>query len=292
MKLLMWNCRGLGTASAIRSLKDVVSSSSPQIIGLVETKMNNSKWQLIRSILGFQNYFSVSPRGRSGGLATLWRNDIDVTIRYYSFHHIDFTIKHIVEFRATLFYGAPMASQRFNSWNLMRRLSQLSSLPWCIFGDFNEILRYSEASRNATNRMHFINQFKAAVRDCSLSDLGYKGYRYTYSNRRRGFQETRCRLDRALVCQEWRSMFPRATVTHLVAHPDHCPILIQLRSDTKWQNFILRQCGSEILIYLQLLPMLGVLDQIIVVLLSAGCLTLVSVYKIGTGDPLAMLIFS
>ncbi|KAL9675475.1 hypothetical protein QQ045_003677 [Rhodiola kirilowii] len=99
-----------------------------------------------------------------------------------------------VPFRATLFYGALKASLRPRSWDLLRQLKGLSSAPWCIFGDFNEILRFSDTSQNDVRRSSAIAQFRSVVDECNLFDLGFKGYQFTYTNKRQAGAETRCRL--------------------------------------------------------------------------------------------------
>ncbi|CAM8992687.1 unnamed protein product [Rhodiola kirilowii] len=230
MSLVAWNCRGLGNPLAIRALKDVLNTSKSQIIGLVETKATKQRCEVIRARLGFRCCFSVPARGRSGGLALFWNNPDEVSITNFSFYHIDFMVHMTVPFRATLFYGAPRASLRFRSWELLRQLKDLSSAPWCVLGDFNEILSFSETSQNAQRRSGAIAQFRSAVGDCHLGDLGFKGYRFTYSNKRRDAYETRCRLDRVLANPAWRHLYPDALVYHLSTfHSDHSPIQLCLR---------------------------------------------------------------
>ncbi|CAM8921539.1 unnamed protein product [Rhodiola kirilowii] len=230
MSLIAWNCRGLGTPLAIRALKDVINTSKSQIIGLVETKATKKRCEAVRLRLGFKCCFSVPARGRSGGLALFWNNPDEVSICNFSFFHIDFMVHMAIPFRATLFYGAPKASLRRRSWDLLRQLSGLSPAPWCILGDFNEVLNFSEASQNASRRTTAILQFRSAVEDCNLSDLGFKGHQFTYSNRRKADRETRCRLDRALANAPWLQLFPNAVVHHLSTfHSDHSPILLNLR---------------------------------------------------------------
>ncbi|KAL9687823.1 hypothetical protein QQ045_032230 [Rhodiola kirilowii] len=146
-----------------------------------------------------------------------------------------------VPFRATLFYGAPKASLRLRSWDLMRQLKGLSSAPWCIFGDFNEILSFSETSQNAGRRRCAIDQFQNVVNECNLFDLGFKGYQFTYSNKRQAGAETRCRLDRVLATDAWRHLFPDAVVYHLSTfHSDHSPIQLSLLPLRKQRHHIFR----------------------------------------------------
>jgi hypothetical protein len=64
-------------------------------------------------------------------------------------------------------------------------------------------------------------------------DLQFSGLAFTWSNRRLGLANIKERLDRSLCDQEWRCMFPKARVRHLVAPCSyHNPILL----DTHLEN--------------------------------------------------------
>ncbi|KAL9665459.1 hypothetical protein QQ045_020879 [Rhodiola kirilowii] len=96
-------------------------------------------------------------------------------------------------------------------------------------GDFNEILDHADVSKTTSWRSNLINQFRSVVQECGLFDLGFKGSKFTYSNRRMGSEETKCRLDRVLATAEWRRLFPYAKVVHLTTfHSDHVPLQLCL----------------------------------------------------------------
>ncbi|CAM8904273.1 unnamed protein product [Rhodiola kirilowii] len=107
MKILAWNCRGLGSSSAVRALKEVISLSRPLVVGIIETKCGSHRCEAVRIQLGFDCYFVVPARGRSGGLALFWNNITDVDVVSYSGSHIDFRLKHKSVVHITLFYGSP-----------------------------------------------------------------------------------------------------------------------------------------------------------------------------------------
>ncbi|CAM8947828.1 unnamed protein product [Rhodiola kirilowii] len=71
MKSLCWNCRGLGQPRTVRSLADLVRCYKPQVVGLIETKSENGRTEVLRRQLGFDCGFGVDSNGRSGGLA-IW----------------------------------------------------------------------------------------------------------------------------------------------------------------------------------------------------------------------------
>lgn len=57
-------------------------------------------------------------------------------------HFIDFEVdnEQIGRWRYTGFYGCPERNRRRESWEIIRRLADKSTLPWCIIGDFNELM--------------------------------------------------------------------------------------------------------------------------------------------------------
>lgn len=60
-------------------------------------------------------------------------------------------------------------------------------------------------------------------------DLGFIGNTFTWRNNREGLAHIRPRLDRAIVNDRWKTLFPSAIVTHLTApNSDHNPIILNL----------------------------------------------------------------
>jgi len=58
-------------------------------------------------------------------------------------------------------------------------LSNQYAGPWCIFGDFNDIMDDNE-KRGHTSRLRWlINGFRQAVLDAGFSDLPVEGYPFT-----------------------------------------------------------------------------------------------------------------
>lgn len=84
MSCISWNCLGLGRPRAVRALKDLIRPHKPMILGLIETKLKVTEWDLLRVTLGFKCCFAVGSRGCAGGLALLWNNESEVTLKSYS----------------------------------------------------------------------------------------------------------------------------------------------------------------------------------------------------------------
>lgn len=61
-------------------------------------------------------------------------------------NNIDLIIKENlnVSWRLTCFYGFPERERCQSSCDLIRSIASNSQLPWCVFGDFNDILYSSD----------------------------------------------------------------------------------------------------------------------------------------------------
>ncbi|KAL9690658.1 hypothetical protein QQ045_011064 [Rhodiola kirilowii] len=86
----------------------------------------------------------------------------------------------------TLFYGDPTVAKRKFSWELLRRLNTISNLPWIILGDFNEVLSDEEVVGVDPRKLWQMTNFRDVLEDCGLTDLGFKGFPYTFTNGRMG----------------------------------------------------------------------------------------------------------
>ena len=111
MTILVWNCRGIGSALAIRNLADKVRSKDPLLVFLTETKIGESKMKGVRNKLEYTQGISVPSDGQSGGLAMMWKEDSDIRLRSCSHSHLDVEVHSSLApspWRATSFYGHPV----------------------------------------------------------------------------------------------------------------------------------------------------------------------------------------
>jgi hypothetical protein len=128
----------------------------------------------------------------------------------------------------TGYYGYPNGGQRRASWDFLRTLSHQSNLPWCIFGDFNDIMDANEKRGSTTRPPWLINGFRQAVLDAGVSDISVTGYPYTWFKFLGTPRAVEERLDRALANNDWFALFPNAKLENLVAPvSDHYPIFLE-----------------------------------------------------------------
>ncbi|KAH0996446.1 hypothetical protein GBA52_020310 [Prunus armeniaca] len=100
---------------------------------------------------------------------------------------------------------------------------------WLVGGDFNEIIAMHEYLGRRFRVMSQIRDFGATLEDCGLSTVGFKGYKFTWSNRWRGGGNVKLSLDRMVANDLMFLAFPDMLTHHLNSVVlDHLPIFMGL----------------------------------------------------------------
>ena len=76
MKILHWNCQGLGSSLTITHLEDIRKAHSPDVMLLVETKNVDKVVYKLAKDIGYQNAFVVPAVESSGGAAFFWNDRV------------------------------------------------------------------------------------------------------------------------------------------------------------------------------------------------------------------------
>lgn len=88
MKLLSWNYQRLGNPWIGRSLLKFVKDQVPDVCFLMETRLDEDGFNDLYRDLPFKNKLFVKKPNAGGGLALLWKQDIQLDLINYSEHHI------------------------------------------------------------------------------------------------------------------------------------------------------------------------------------------------------------
>lgn len=218
MNVLVWNARGLGSSRAFHELRRLLVDNSPRLIFIYETKLRRHKCERWRTIFQYDGLFIVDSVGSKGGLITMWKAPMDVTIKSFSAGHIDSVICcEKVVWRFTGFYGHPETGLRKFSWELLRRLandSTMKDLPWVVGGDFNEVMHQSEKVGGCARSTTLMQAFCDSITECGLFDIGNHNT-MTWFNKRFGNDVVAERLDRFLVNKNWQTSTKNYKVSHL-----------------------------------------------------------------------------
>lgn len=209
MNYLSWNCRGLGSLRAVRVLGDLLKSSNPNFVFLSETLVDKKDIEVIVKKFGYFDYFVVDRIGRGGGLAILWKRTVGCKVIDFSLNHIDVHIMERlnVSWRLTCYYGFPERDRRQEAWNFLRNLVKHDNIPWCIFGDFNDMLCAMDKSGPHPHPQSLLDGFKAAEEDCALLEVDLKVGDYTWKKSKGKPNWVREKLDKTFADAGGNSLF-------------------------------------------------------------------------------------
>ena len=84
MRHITWNYRGFGNPRAVRALCELVKKESPHVVFLSQTKLHVKELDKVRRKCGLNGCFGVSAKGRSGGLAIIWKEEIRLQVISFS----------------------------------------------------------------------------------------------------------------------------------------------------------------------------------------------------------------
>ncbi|KAL0009323.1 hypothetical protein SO802_010825 [Lithocarpus litseifolius] len=134
----------------------------------------------------------------------------------------------------TGFYGWPEANEKRKSWALLSHLWSFSEGSWCCVGDFNAILHASKKQSVHAPYYNQMEDFRVALEECKLADLGFTGHKFIWKNRRPGSAHTKQRLEGATANRVWIEKLPASLVSHLFSHAsDNLPILLKTMNDRR-----------------------------------------------------------
>jgi hypothetical protein len=113
------------------------------VLFLSKTLSKSQKMERIRTMLKYDSCLSIDVEGRSGGLVVMWKESVKCRVMNYSRNFINLIVDdddERGEWRLTCYYGYPERNRRRLAWDLLRELRDMSTLPWCLIGDFNDLL--------------------------------------------------------------------------------------------------------------------------------------------------------
>lgn len=137
----------------------------------------------------------------------------------------------------TFIYAFPQKHMQCDLWEEVLKLDPIHS-PWCLVGDFNNIVDLSKKvggnQTHTTDMNNFINFLNRGI----LLSLNASGVPFTWTNCHTDHTVVFERLDRVVANPLWLNMFRNY---HLHNYPifcsNHSPILVSLNSSEEKNNY-------------------------------------------------------
>ncbi|KAF5174905.1 Retrovirus-related pol polyprotein line-1, partial [Thalictrum thalictroides] len=185
--ICIWNVRGINDITKAKEVNKVRLELGICLLSLIETKVKQEKYDRIRSLCcpGWRHThnYANNPNGRvwlcwDPGIVNVTKLD-----ESDQFLHCHITIlSSSLEFILTSVYASNNPSCRLKLWADIVVLRSFVSLPWCVFGDFNNIISSSEKVGGDSVHPSQIQPFIDCLQQAGLSDLHFSGFHYTWCN--------------------------------------------------------------------------------------------------------------
>ncbi|XP_074298347.1 uncharacterized protein LOC141629207 [Silene latifolia] len=106
------------------------------------------------------------------------------------------------EFMFTVVYGSNDEEERLNLWNDLKHIKDSWVGPWCICGDFNNLLDFNERLGRPVHWSD-ITEFRDCVDYCEVVDIKAQGAFFTWNNKQESSTRVYSRLDRFMINGDW-----------------------------------------------------------------------------------------
>ncbi|KAL0001316.1 hypothetical protein SO802_015097 [Lithocarpus litseifolius] len=118
---------GRKSEQRINAQRNIVQRWDPKIVFLSKTKLRKKAMERAKARVGFVYGLVVPKSNRSGGLAMLWRKEINLYIMGYAGNYIDAIVTESTSgfrWRITSFYEHPKTHKRKESWDQLCALNK------------------------------------------------------------------------------------------------------------------------------------------------------------------------
>lgn len=142
MSYLSWNCRRLANPCVVCMLSDLVRERRPDFFFLTESIYDVDHINELNKILGYAGSFVVPCNGHNAGLAFLFKHDVSAQLlgKAHHFINVEIRLERESTYRLIGYYRHANRNHGNLSWTLLRKLVVRYTLPWCIIGDFNDLM--------------------------------------------------------------------------------------------------------------------------------------------------------
>lgn len=208
MIILSWNVRGLNRPHMQREIKDLIISSNPDILFILESRIRFNNLHAIGNDIFPRNWnnFSNATHTNSARIWVAWKQEIDLAVIHSQAQLIlcELNIPSVdTPLCLVAIYGFNNPTFRMDPWKTIQLLSRRRKEPSIFIGDYNCIRGTEERSGGGSPNLCAIGQFNNCIEDSNLIDFKISGADFSWSNSSHGVHRTETKNDGILVNQEF-----------------------------------------------------------------------------------------
>ena len=176
IKILSWNVRGANDPDKRKVIKNFLRRYRADVVCLQETKIQEMSIELVRSLgVGRNlNWKVLNAEGSAGGILAFWDNScinmVDSVVGSFSVSCLFRMTEDGFQWTFTGVYGPVENNDREAFWEELGSIKGLWEGPWCVGGDFNEVLFPHERTRGG-RLFNSMRRFSDIMNDLDLRDL-------------------------------------------------------------------------------------------------------------------------
>lgn len=138
MKILSWNCRGLGEPATVSQLQESIRLHLPDMVFLCETKEAVKYVSSVCRKLNFGERWAVcEPRGKKGGMLIALKEGVEVKQIKKSEFCMEVQVENVDEgenFWAIFVHASTEASEEKDQWEILKSKKQSWGANWVMEG--------------------------------------------------------------------------------------------------------------------------------------------------------------
>lgn len=234
IRILSWNCRGLGNLEKCNVVCDVIRSARCDVCLLQETKLNEVVFKYVSRFLPSFFNFNVAYNqafNTSGGLIIAWKRSYELIASWSTIHTLSVIVKQESTgfiFLVTNVYGPSVDEEKARFIQELETVARLINHPWVIAGDFN-LVRWLIDRSSDLRGTQLMDLFNDLIREVGLVDVQLKNRQYTWSNKRP--RPTFSKLDLVFTSAEWQINYPVVQLEALeMVVSDHAPLILTCKN--------------------------------------------------------------
>lgn len=202
LKVLSWNCRGLGNVDKCDVVQNVLRHSRCDVYMIQETKWNELNYQCYSRLLPSffdKNVVVVHAQNSAGGMLIAWNRSYQLLNSWATKHSCTALLKQSTTGATLLVTNVYGPSTDDRKYAFIRELYSIASLvqhSWILGGDFN-LIRWMIDRSSLNVNFRLMSLFNDLIRDTALIDVPLHNRRYTWASSRPN--PSHSRIDRILV---------------------------------------------------------------------------------------------